>query len=338
MPRCNGSYIGIDANPNANVASGIWTVREAETLLRANQWPATPTVPGAPAGTARNEQVALTWTAPTGGSTPTDYEVQYSSNGGSTWTTFSDGVSAATSATVTGLTNGTGYIFRVRAVNILGDGPYGSASGTITPNNTAILILNFNGSDGSTTFTDTSGFSQTVTATGNAELDTGEKKFGSASMQLTAGSALVTDNSDFDMTGQAFCFEAWLYTTSDGEQSIFNRVVGEGASGFSLQRLQGGEVLFSFGDSWNAGGNIPLNQWVHVAATYDGTTRRLFIDGVLIGSNSSGEWSNEDTDLAIGHRPTDIREFYWEGWIDSVRVSRGDAVYTSEFTPPTTEF
>lgn len=133
MPRCNGSYIGFDATPNANVASGMWTVREAETYLRAEKWPATPAVPGAPIGVAGNEEVSLTWTAPTGGSTVTDYIVQYSSDAGSTFETFSDGVSTATSATVTGLTNGTGYIFRIIAVNALGEGPAGSASGTVTP-------------------------------------------------------------------------------------------------------------------------------------------------------------------------------------------------------------
>jgi hypothetical protein len=133
MPRCNGSYIGFDANPNANAASGMWTVREAENHLRADKWPASPTVPSAPAGVLGDEQVELTWTAPTGGSTVTDYIVQYSSNAGSTWTTFSDGVSTATSATVTGLTNGTGYIFRIIAVNALGESPVGSASGTLTP-------------------------------------------------------------------------------------------------------------------------------------------------------------------------------------------------------------
>lgn len=133
MPRCNGSYIGFDANPNPNAASGMWTVREAENYLRAGKWPATPTVPSAPTGLAGDQEVALTWTAPTGGSTVTDYIVQYSSNAGATWTTFNDGVSAATSATVTGLTNGTGYIFRIIAVNALGESPAGSASGTITP-------------------------------------------------------------------------------------------------------------------------------------------------------------------------------------------------------------
>jgi hypothetical protein len=133
MPRRNGSYFGLTVNPTPSVASGIWRVREAEEFLRVNKWPATPGVPGSPVGIAGDGQVSLTWSAPALGTPPTDYQVQYSSNSGSTWTTFADGTSTATSAVVTGLTNGTGYIFRVRAVNALGEGPYGAASGVVTP-------------------------------------------------------------------------------------------------------------------------------------------------------------------------------------------------------------
>ena len=49
-----------------------------------------------------DQQVALTWTAPTntGGSPLTDYIVQFSTNSGSTWSTFADGTSTTASATV----------------------------------------------------------------------------------------------------------------------------------------------------------------------------------------------------------------------------------------------
>ena len=63
-----------------------------------------------------NAQVALSWTAPSSGSPFTGYQV--SSDGGSTWVT----PSSNTSHTFTGLTNGTRYSFRVRAVNSAGAG------------------------------------------------------------------------------------------------------------------------------------------------------------------------------------------------------------------------
>ena len=97
-------------------------------------------LPSAPTNlsvTAGNGQASLSWTAPTGviAQAPiTDYAVQLSSNSGSTWTTFADAVSSATSATVTGLTNGTAYVFRVAAANAVGTGTYTAASSSVTPN------------------------------------------------------------------------------------------------------------------------------------------------------------------------------------------------------------
>lgn len=94
-----------------------------------------PTAPTNVAGTPQNTQVALTWTAPSsdGGNAVSDYTVEFSSNGGTSWSTFSDGVSTATSATVTGLVNGTAYVFRVSAVNAAGTGAASSNSSSTTP-------------------------------------------------------------------------------------------------------------------------------------------------------------------------------------------------------------
>ncbi len=75
-------------------------------------------------GTSLDEQVALSWSAPDdGGSSITDYVVQYKVVGAGSYTTFSDGTSTSASATVTGLTNGTSYQFNVYAVNAEGNGP-----------------------------------------------------------------------------------------------------------------------------------------------------------------------------------------------------------------------
>ena len=105
----------------------------ADSTLRSLFVPSAPTSVTASAG---NAQATVSWTAPAGtiSQAPvTDYVVQYSSNSGSSWTTFSDGTSTATSATVTGLTNGTAYVFRAAAVNALGQGAWSSASSAVTP-------------------------------------------------------------------------------------------------------------------------------------------------------------------------------------------------------------
>ena len=84
---------------------------------------------------AGDGEVALTWQAPgdDGGSLITDYVVEYSADGGVTWAVFDDGVSVTPGATVTGLTNGTAYTFRVAALNDVGTGALGETAVSVTP-------------------------------------------------------------------------------------------------------------------------------------------------------------------------------------------------------------
>jgi hypothetical protein len=93
-------------------------------------------VPGAPtgvAGTAGNAQVSLSWTAPAsnGGSAITGYTVTpYIAAAAQTPVVFN---STATAQTITGLTNGTAYTFKVKATNAAGTGADSAASAAITP-------------------------------------------------------------------------------------------------------------------------------------------------------------------------------------------------------------
>jgi hypothetical protein len=113
--------------------------------------------PPAPTGltvSGGNAQASLSWVAPTVLSqTPiTDYTKQYSSDNGITWTTFTAAASTATSATVTGLTNGTAVRFRVAAINEVGVGVYTAASSAVTPiappSGSLSILRNTNSSNG----------------------------------------------------------------------------------------------------------------------------------------------------------------------------------------------
>jgi hypothetical protein len=123
-----------------SVYAELGSVGGEDTTLRAMFVPPAPTSVTATAG---NAQAAVSWTAPSVSSqTPiTDYVVQFKAASATEWTTFSDGSSTATSATVTGLTNGTAYVFRVAAVNSLGQGAYSTASSSVTPSALVYLAI-----------------------------------------------------------------------------------------------------------------------------------------------------------------------------------------------------
>ncbi len=92
-----------------------------------NPAPAAPAVPTGLSATAGNGIVTLSWTAPDSNRSPlTDYTIQYKLNTANTWTVFNDGTVNQTSTTVTGLTNGVPYQFRVAATNGIGTGLFSS--------------------------------------------------------------------------------------------------------------------------------------------------------------------------------------------------------------------
>ena len=124
------SYVFQVAAINAN-GTGTWS---------ATSNAATPTGPPDAVtwgtATAGASQVQLTWVAPAnnGGSALTAYSIQSSTNGGSTWSApVPNTGNTSTNATITGLSNGTAYVFRVAALSALGTGAWSSSSAPVTP-------------------------------------------------------------------------------------------------------------------------------------------------------------------------------------------------------------
>ena len=142
----NASTSGSSAEPNSaggGGGGGIDFVTAGGNggsgfIIVAYQLGAVAGVPGAPTevtGAPGTGQVEVAWSPPAsdGGSEITDYAVEQSTDGGTTWTTAPMCSGTELACTVTGVTNGTGYVFRVAATNVNGTGPWSEPSATVTP-------------------------------------------------------------------------------------------------------------------------------------------------------------------------------------------------------------
>ena len=146
----NGTTYEVQVRAGNSVGDGPWSASATGTPVASAS---APSAPPAPALTAGDGQLGVSWTAPSdNGASIDDYDVRYRPSGGS-WTELPDGVkSTATSATITGLTNGTAYEVQVRAGNSAGDGPW-SASASGTPvaadsGDRAVLVEFYNATNG----------------------------------------------------------------------------------------------------------------------------------------------------------------------------------------------
>ena len=118
----------------------------------------TPDAPTAVTAVTGDGQITLTWTAAVdnGGAAVTDFSVQYMASGGYSWTSVTRTASTTASQVVTGLANGTSYVFRVAAINAAGTGTYATAvSGTpvTTPGTPRSVSATVTGTDASITWT-----------------------------------------------------------------------------------------------------------------------------------------------------------------------------------------
>jgi hypothetical protein len=198
------------------------------------------------------------------------------------------------------------------------------------------LLLNFEGTNGSTSIVDESPSPKTMTAQGNAQLSTSQVKYGSTSLALDGTGDYVTTptSSDLQFGTSDFTIESWVYPLSFASApNLFSQ--RDGSSGVTI-RLQNSGVLVFFGAGTNtlsqSGPLINLNEWTHISLVRNGATFNSYINGVFSGTNNIGTGYS----LSFGD-PTFIGgasgySEYLNGYVDQLKIVKGVAKYNYTFS------
>jgi hypothetical protein len=182
---------------------------------------------------------------------------------------------------------------------------------------------------------DTSSNPKTFTAAGDATISTARSKFGGSSLFSSTGYVQCETSSDFVIAGD-FTIECFFNYASLGAYSTLAGL-GTYASGIMLRNelyVNGGVLFNGWLSDYTA-----ANTWYHFAVVRQGSTVKIYINGVLKGTatysgtiNSTGNRIMLAASLHTGGGEN------WNGWIDDFRFTNGVARYTSDFTPPATAF
>mgnify|MGYP006283576777 CR=1 FL=1 len=233
---------------------------------------------------------------------------------------------------------------------------YGFGIGSGDPHYSNVsLLLHMDGSNGSTTFTDSSSYKRTVNVYGGVQISTSLSKFGGASGYFNGtGSVYIPNpNTVFGQVSGDFTLECWINwvsTPPGGANGLERQIMGQSnwpetvngnwfwfygvntGFGFSIYNGGSGEgVGYSF--TWQA------NRWYHLAASRSSGTLYLFLDGTLVGSSASTKPMFVDNlrEFSIGG-DTGGNSTLCNAYIEEVRFTNGIGRYTSSFTPSTAPF
>jgi hypothetical protein len=214
------------------------------------------------------------------------------------------------------------------------------------------ILLHLNGTNASTTFPDTNtgGSAHTWTAAGNAQITTGDYKFGGSSALFDGVGDYITtpDSVDFTLGAGAFTIDTWFKCLAAGGAVLWiagqcNSTGTTATTSFTLQRTAGNVIKATMSDGaalTTVTGTTQFTNalntgWHHLALVRTGNILRLFLDGVQEGGDVAFTATVNDSanQFSVG-RPGEQAGNEWNGNMDEFRLSVGIARWTANFTPP----
>jgi len=207
--------------------------------------------------------------------------------------------------------------------------------------NTSLLLSGTNGG-----IIDTS-MSNDLETVGNAQISTTQSKFGGGSISFDGtGDALVVYDPSYENSpgGGDFTFECWVYFNAlPGAFSAIYHLKNDASTSttvFIVEISSTGKLSLSTGIATiidGTAGLLTTGSWIHIAVTRASGTLRTFINGTQDKSASNTTTYNGSYDL-FGVWRYSGSDNYLNAYIDDLRITKGYARYTTNFTAPAGPF
>jgi hypothetical protein len=184
-----------------------------------------------------------------------------------------------------------------------------------------------------------------LTTVGDAKVSTSVVKYGTGAMYFDGTGDYLTApaSNDFNFAnGTPFTVEFWANPSAYKSGSGFDgagTIISTGKvfnAGWRIEMVNQ-MSFYTYNNGTVISTPISLNVWTHIAVVHDGTTTRMYKDGILIGS-ANATWSASVSELVIGALMSGSFTYYYNGYLDDLRITKGVARYTADFTRPTRAF
>lgn len=207
------------------------------------------------------------------------------------------------------------------------------------------VLFDFNGFDGDAFF---SAYQKQAQFSNHAQLDTDQKKFGISSLLLDGTDDYISlaDSEDWNFGTGDFTIDFYLRFNATGQQTFLCQYENStnhwycyrGATGklsFYARTTAGVVAQYTTTSAWSPS----TNTWYHLAWVRNGSSFYMFIDGVSqtlteTVAISTTAMPNLTVNVDVGRLSASTPVYYTNGWIDELRISKGIARWTSNFSLP----
>jgi hypothetical protein len=181
---------------------------------------------------------------------------------------------------------------------------------------------------------------------GNAQISTSVKKYGTGSMYFdgTGDYLLAKSNDVFNFGTGDFTVEFWINASASGSYTqVIGTIVSSNEAGTwrignrfnSLNQIYFARGTGSGFNEFQASVNVNDGNWHHVAVVRYSGTVTIYADGIASASSSITGTCTSANPLYVGYNGRD--NAYITGYLDDIRITKGVARYTGNFTPPTSQ-